>query len=138
MSALEATPNCSVKSVIITFKSTTVFPSFPNKASFVSKQGFFALQTRLLYDANKASFETHHATPEKRASLLLPPPYYILAAAQPFFNPPPAYRKAGDSMTQNRESRPVCRQQAPQACETAIRHQSITSVKIHCVRTQFI
>ena len=138
MSALEATPNCSVKSVIITFKSTTVFPYFPNKASFVSKQGFFALQTRLLYDANKASFETHFVTFEKQPRLSLPPPYYIIDTEPPFPKVQPTGKRPGDSMTQNRESRPVRRQQAPQACETTTHHQSIISVEIHCARTQFI
>lgn len=35
-----------------------MFARFANKASLCCKQGFFALQTRLISDANKASLQT--------------------------------------------------------------------------------
>ena len=44
--------------VVKEFKS--VFPSISNKACLHSKQGFFALQTRLVCTQNKASFFSCH------------------------------------------------------------------------------
>lgn len=109
-----------------------------NKVSLHSKQGFFALQTRLLYDANKASFKTHFVSVEKQPRLSLLPPYYIIDTEPPFPKVQPTYKKPGDSMAQTGKTHPICRQQTPQTCETMIQLHLKISVEIHCVRTQFI